>query len=1178
MATEVNLVLGADTTQVDKGATSLDQLTAATKKTASELAALAKVEEQMWEAGTKLVLKLEDLVATFGLTTEQIYSFRAAQLGVTEAAAPLIAQLEAMKTATKAYGVVITDVSQIEAARIAWEESALTAFNAFKIRTMAENQAAEESAAAVFAAFKIRTMAENRAAAIASIDAEVEANANALRKQEADLTVFAAFKARTLAENRKEAIAILEAQEAEAIALAEKQALAEIAWGNLSVKTRIEQLERLKTYQSNPAITSSTTEKTFGSAAINDLPNLVKYQQEYATALATTATAHAGVKAGAEGAAAALGGMQVQTARATNEAVVLAREFGRGNYSRMAGSFSILAQAIGLTINPITVLAVAIGGLGYLMLKGAQEQEAMIAALKMTGNYAGTTAAGLDQLAHSATAVSGSISAAKEAVMALAGSGKFTATEIGTITDAAVAMEHTTGQSVQTTIKQFETLAVQMQGSSVKSTEAVSKAALKLDDTYHFLTESVFEQIRAFERDGQQKAASELAINSLAKVTEQRAHEMIENIGYIARAWHTVKDAIGEAISALGDWGKKATPASDVAGLQNQIKAIQTGIAQASQLSPGAGAAVQKDSYAAMVELVNKLEVAKTKLNKVNEEAAKEGERTRAMSQANHDADNITDFDNRKKEEGTNKVTAALKKYEEQLQRIKAVNPSSQLLDPAAVAAHKAALIKENTLKGSGTAKEDGFARASLQDIVGPLQQGIAAQAKILSEGQKLLDAQYAQGDISLRTYLDSEQSQRQKALETTLAYYDKEIKATERYIATVKDTTKKLAGETLLKEEINKKNQYIVDATSKDSIGAQKDQKLLQDYSDNIAKLNIQLATLQGRFLDAATAQDAMANRLNRKRLNADASSGMPGAEQALGNDTQIQKYTLGKAAVADQTEKYNLTLEKQATLEGQIALAQQKGTYGQVQGLIEVSKAREAEIAQLQNVADEMQRIAEAVGDKKMIADAQAFRLKIDQMAASADVLAIEINKLVDGPLETFFTSMMTNPRNIAGAFKAMANSIVQELDKVAAKELSVSLGFGTGGGSGGFGGLVSGLIGSFFGSGASYGAADTAQAAVGGDFQLSSAFGGAFATGGDPPVGMPSLVGEKGPELFVPKTAGTIIPNGQWNPTSSGDTTHLSQTVNFVIPQAPTRETQSQIAAATFTAGSRMARRNS
>jgi len=51
------------------------------------------------------------------------------------------------------------------------------------------------------------------------------------------------------------------------------------------------------------------------------------------------------------------------------------------------------------------------------------------------------------------------------------------------------------------------------------------------------------------------------------------------------------------------------------------------------------------------------------------------------------------------------------------------------------------------------------------------------------------------------------------------------------------------------------------------------------------------------------------------------------------------------------------------------------------------------------------------------------------------------------------------------------------------------------------------------------------------------LFNAFGGAtgifknldtFAAGGRPTVGQPAIVGEKGPELFVPSSAGTIIPN--------------------------------------------------
>ena len=42
------------------------------------------------------------------------------------------------------------------------------------------------------------------------------------------------------------------------------------------------------------------------------------------------------------------------------------------------------------------------------------------------------------------------------------------------------------------------------------------------------------------------------------------------------------------------------------------------------------------------------------------------------------------------------------------------------------------------------------------------------------------------------------------------------------------------------------------------------------------------------------------------------------------------------------------------------------------------------------------------------------------------------------------------------------------------------------------------------------------------------LFSLFG--FANGGRPPVGRPSIVGEKGPELFVPRSSGTIVPNNK------------------------------------------------
>ena len=74
---------------------------------------------------------------------------------------------------------------------------------------------------------------------------------------------------------------------------------------------------------------------------------------------------------------------------------------------------------------------------------------------------------------------------------------------------------------------------------------------------------------------------------------------------------------------------------------------------------------------------------------------------------------------------------------------------------------------------------------------------------------------------------------------------------------------------------------------------------------------------------------------------------------------------------------------------------------------------------------------------------------------------------------------------------SFKDLVNTILIELVKIQAQKMFVTL-FGQGG--------VLGSIGSLLG----------------------------FAEGGEPPVGRPSIVGEKGPELFIPSVPGTIVPN--------------------------------------------------
>ena len=98
---------------------------------------------------------------------------------------------------------------------------------------------------------------------------------------------------------------------------------------------------------------------------------------------------------------------------------------------------------------------------------------------------------------------------------------------------------------------------------------------------------------------------------------------------------------------------------------------------------------------------------------------------------------------------------------------------------------------------------------------------------------------------------------------------------------------------------------------------------------------------------------------------------------------------------------------------------------------------------------------------------------------------------------------------------SFGDLAKSILADLEKIILKSL---------------------LMRSISGIGGLLGGGEVASIAV-----------AAFAGGGDPPVGQPSLVGENGPELFIPKQAGTIIPNNQLANAMGGG----GQTINYNAP---------------------------
>jgi hypothetical protein len=150
-------------------------------------------------------------------------------------------------------------------------------------------------------------------------------------------------------------------------------------------------------------------------------------------------------------------------------------------------------------------------------------------------------------------------------------------------------------------------------------------------------------------------------------------------------------------------------------------------------------------------------------------------------------------------------------------------------------------------------------------------------------------------------------------------------------------------------------------------------------------------------------------------------------------------------------------------------------------------------------------------------------------------SDQAQSEFSKAIEGGFQSglqqgFTQSFQPLLNQIENDFaRALTSAILQAAASQAAKKLTNSLfsagsaGEGGGGAAGAAGGLSS-LLGSAGGPAAGIFGALIAGKAL---FGIGKGIG-LFAEGGRPPVGQPSIVGERGPELFVPDQAGTIIPN--------------------------------------------------
>lgn len=450
-----------------------------------------------------------------------------------------------------------------------------------------------------------------------------------------------------------------------------------------------------------------------------------------------------------------------------------------------------------------------------------------------------------------------------------------------------------------------------------------------------------------------------------------------------------------------------------------------------------------------------------------------------------------------------------------------------------------------------------------------------AGEQELANDRLEMLERFHAEGLIGEKEYWASRLSVQQEALRAQIAAADAEIAQRKRAVGNAsRDAAVTGAGAvaflTAQKElavAIEKRQDLEAQAAKLSVKNSLEARAAAMQYKDALADINAQLLELQGNSEAAAAIRFEQQTRVLRGQAADD-----PEAQAKI---AALRKATVSQAGFNDAMKRAQLIQAQLGTEEERIRNSRETGAISEMRSLMATGEARKRAVEQLNVMADDLERIAKTSGNVFLIQEAEAFRVEIERLANQTDLLAQKFDKIGESAFSDFLTDIIDGTKSVSAAFKSMADSIVKQINRIAAEEIATRI-FGgrpgAGGNGMGFGSFMSqifsgrgggGFLGGLFGGGSSGLAIDAVLAAGGGGILP-------FASGGRFRAGQPMLVGEDGPELILPDTGGTVVPNGRFG----GGMTVVNQ---FTISAPVDRRTQQQIAASAALGASRASRRN-
>lgn len=342
------------------------------------------------------------------------------------------------------------------------------------------------------------------------------------------------------------------------------------------------------------------------------------------------------------------------------------------------GGIGNAARALVSTLTPLTVgigaAVLVLGSLALAYQQGSQESVEFYKSIVLTGNAAGTSTDRLTAMAQAIDGISGTQRQASAALAEVTRTGKFAADQLQQVATTAVVMQNTLGRAVSETVAEFAKLA-----------DDPVRAAAELNREYNFLTAAVFEQISALREQGDEAAATQLAMDSFASAMQERSNEIANNLGILESAWKGIKAAASEAWDAMLDVGRADTLEEQLADLARTRTEGRYG-PRGDRAFPSA----DPEREAALDLEENKLRL---QIQQRDTEAAWQAE----MAKLNSDSIEAQEALGKMREQSLTRVEQkerAIAEYRTNVEKIRAANPDSALISDDQVSKDLAAIEK----------------------------------------------------------------------------------------------------------------------------------------------------------------------------------------------------------------------------------------------------------------------------------------------------------------------------------------------------------------------------------------------------------------------------------------------------------------------------------------------------